>query len=69
VLLEGEETLVGLSLFEDGDTVCEDSVAGIEGRGERPVLEISAAIYFFVSLPSSTVVQVAPSGDISNLNL
>jgi hypothetical protein len=29
----------------------------------------SAAIYFFVSLPSSTVFQVVPSGDISNLKL
>jgi len=29
----------------------------------------SAAIYFFVSLPSSTVFQVVPSGEISNLKL
>ncbi len=31
--------------------------------------EVSAVIYFFVSLPSSMVVQVAPSGDTSNLKL
>ena len=27
------------------------------------------AIYFFVALPSNTVVQAVPSGDISNLKL
>jgi len=32
-------------------------------------IHASAAIYFFVVLPSITVFQVVPSGDISNLKL
>jgi hypothetical protein len=39
------------------------------GRTERPDPGDSAAIYFFVSLPSISVFQVVPSGDTSNLNL
>ena len=50
-----------------GDRVVFDERKIRTGRGPRP--EDSAAIYFFLSLPSSTVVQVAPSGDISNLKL
>jgi hypothetical protein len=41
--------------------------AGLVCRAPRP--GDSAAIYFFVALPSSAVFQVVPSGDISNLKL
>jgi hypothetical protein len=61
------------SLATKADSLTQyDHRAGLAGGPafhERAVLEISAAIYFFVSLPSITVFQVVPSGDISNLKL
>jgi hypothetical protein len=33
VLLKGEGNLVGFCLFEDGDAVCDYSVAAVDGIG------------------------------------
>lgn len=40
VLLESEENLVGLGLFEDGDAVCEESVAAVDGIGDGEGLAV-----------------------------
>ena len=40
VLLEVEDNLVAIGLFEDGDAVCEDSVAAVDGIGDGEGLAV-----------------------------
>jgi hypothetical protein len=61
--------VMGRMLNRMNIAIVNSTLARLNLKPQHNVLEIGFGGYSFVSFPSSTVFQVAPSADISNLKL